>query len=733
MRLFKSKKNKKIAIALGLSLVLGIASSGILYAHNQKNHLGISYVNHNQASPEIFNRGAADTSNAAISNTDRNLKELTTPIETEDTRPIVQPIEITKPEETPKDEPQPTPMPTPSPKPEPKKETESVVLELNGVRVNAIVEKPAGQTLNDADIAAGITNRNPFVYDLVGRVVSVEVTKELEAAVSKDLLDHKTLGLKAFQTSFFSSFSFEKREGEYDPELFFKQNYDYWQRVLQRFRKLLDGPRVLEFLLPEKKEEYSNKHFDSDDIRYAWLIQNLDYSKFNTLSAGAKKFLGEGYTATADNVYINENGELDSYGYDVPAGYNKVTTLYEKLNKERRVFSISGYYGRNPDQINKGEYPGWTKRDATGEFNSYGIGNGDDIKVFELSKTEDGKERKELAVEIDAANSEGYKKTLEFINKLKSDGKKITSYRIRNMGKNDPNQAFKEIMKALPDDLPHLELFFAASATNTASLIELENKKIKELSLFTLGNIHLDSWSINPLALKGVEWINTIDYSNNYGIQNAASRIVFNTLAFEESDIQNNSSDKYKRINDGLRMAYYVRNNEGIFQGNFGPGNNPDNDEGNSSYPTRLDFSGAPSIKSLKGLVFYDKFNSNNRPRKLKNLKFFNDKSYFEVSGDDLDGGQLDSVMAIGEPAPPKTKIEFSNGTITQKIRIKGKAQLTESALSNLGVLISLAEIPRNIEVEGDASELKSQLSARGYNVSEYSGSSSSSEDDSFN
>ncbi|CRH45533.1 Uncharacterised protein [Chlamydia trachomatis] len=60
------------------------------------------------------------------------------------------------------------------------------------------------------------------------------------------------------------------------------------------------------------------------------------------------------------------------------------------------------------------------------------------------------------------------------------------------MGKKDVNQKFREILRALPDRLPQLELFFDHRATNTSSLIELENKKIKELSLFTLGNSLLD-------------------------------------------------------------------------------------------------------------------------------------------------------------------------------------------------------------------------------------------------
>ncbi|WP_429980863.1 putative immunoglobulin-blocking virulence protein, partial [Mycoplasmopsis bovis] len=107
-----------------------------------------------------------------------------------------------------------------------------------------------------------------------------------------------------------------------------------------------------------------------------------------------------------------------------------------------------------------------------------------------------------------------------------------------------------------------LELFFDHRATNTSSLIELENKKIKELSLFTLGNSLLDDWSLNPWALRNVEWVNTIDYNvsweNKQGAD-IASRITFNTIAFEESDILKDHADpakRFERINNGLRMAY---------------------------------------------------------------------------------------------------------------------------------------------------------------------------------
>ncbi|SYV95902.1 Uncharacterised protein, partial [Mycoplasma putrefaciens] len=62
------------------------------------------------------------------------------------------------------------------------------------------------------------------------------------------------------------------------------------------------------------------------------------------------------------------------------------------------------------------------------------------------------------------------------------------------MGESDGGQKFKDILKELPDELPQLELFFSDRQTNTSSLIALENKKIKELSLYTTGNSLRESW-----------------------------------------------------------------------------------------------------------------------------------------------------------------------------------------------------------------------------------------------
>ncbi len=195
---------------------------------------------------------------------------------------------------------------------------------------------------------------------------------------------------------------------------------------------------------------------------------------------------------------------------------------------------------------------------------NYGASESDGITVHKLEriekiKEEDGQINEGYVVNIDAKNPAGYSKTKKLIEDLKKSGKKITSYRIKNMGEADPAQKFKEILAALPDDLPQLELFFSANATNTSSLIALENKKIKELSLYTLGNSLLQKWSFNPWAFKNTAWINTNDYNVSYEYgrnKPLATRITFDTIAFDQDDYKGNNN--FERINDGLRLVYYA-------------------------------------------------------------------------------------------------------------------------------------------------------------------------------
>lgn len=506
-------------------------------------------------------------------------------------------------------------------------------------------------------------------------------------------------------------------------------NNRYWyDRIWQKFQRLFDSPNVVNFLKEPAKSEFLNKQFKSKDHKYAWLYTNLDFDKFTKLSNGANKNLKEGLTPDQDNAYINENGEIDSYAYSPADGFNTVTSRMQNDNKNRRVFGYNEWRGRSSWETQNGEYPGWTKTNVTSEFKKYGLSDGDGIVVNKLTRKtpEQGSLNEGYIVDIDASNDQGYEKAKKIIEELKKQNINVTGYRIRNMGKFDSNQRFEDILKALPDTLPLLELFFSANAANTSSLIALQSKRIKELGLYTLGNSLLDEWSLNPNALRNVEWINSNDYNVSFEYKpgtDIATRITFDTLAFDEVDYDETGIDldeKLKRINDGLRMVYWVRNNEPIFQGGFGPGLNPDNKESENSYPQGLDLSRVKKIRSLRGLYFHDKFkSSNSKPRKLRRVKLYSSGSAFDISSEELNEAGFNKHLVLNEPTPPRTKILFSNGNLTTKVKITGKKLLNSEGLSNLNILFRYAESLKNrtVEVDKDANELKAQLKNAGYNV----------------
>ncbi|MBY7703909.1 putative immunoglobulin-blocking virulence protein [Vibrio harveyi] len=128
-------------------------------------------------------------------------------------------------------------------------------------------------------------------------------------------------------------------------------------------------------------------------------------------------------------------------------------------------------------------------------FNKYKIEPNSGINVFKLERNPEVNDslNKGYVVELDAANTKGYDKIEGLIKEFQKDGVEITSYRIFNMGRDDGGQPFRHILSALPENLPQLELFFSDRQTNTSSLIALEHKKIKELSLYTTGNSLRDS------------------------------------------------------------------------------------------------------------------------------------------------------------------------------------------------------------------------------------------------
>ncbi|WAM11505.1 putative immunoglobulin-blocking virulence protein [Mycoplasmopsis cynos] len=188
----------------------------------------------------------------------------------------------------------------------------------------------------------------------------------------------------------------------------------------------------------------------------------------------------------------------------------------------------------------------------------------------------------------------------------------ITGYRIKNVGKNSSDQDISKILAVLPQKLPLLELFFESK--NTSALKYIKDKEIDELSLLSNNKVNTldDDWALNPWSLNKVAWVNMVDYnvSGEY-IQGLTiySRITFDNLAFDDEDYRNNDPTI---INNGLRMAYWTRNNERIFQVPFGPGNKPDRDSDGNSYPMGIDLSRVKNIKTLRTLFSTMKKEENN-------------------------------------------------------------------------------------------------------------------------
>lgn len=726
MNLFRKKKNRVIILSLATGAVISASTGAFVYSSNSDSNLSKLLFNNSRDAELASNKNNISKSTDSIK--DNNVIENTKPIAP---KPVEEKV-INVPDTTTENSSAPevnrnTVTPERS---EPLIAKPNVVtkqISIHGVIVNATIEVVPDRHISDYDKNKGISNINPYQNIIVSKVLNVEVTKELIDKSVSNALDGKD-GTGLFAGTFFKTLEniFKSSSDLATAEEVVKQNMSVYRDNIHRYEKLLNSPNVINFLTEEGKQKYPTMKFDSPIQRNIWLINHLDKTKFTKLAKDAEAFLSQGLAISGRSAIINEDGTLSSLAFAPDDQFNTVTSRVSRDNRERRVFGYDSPYGRSPDSVWEGSYQGWNKEDVTDkpEYSRYNVSSADGIKLTKLTreKTDNspGALNEGLVVEIDASNVSGYGKTLDLINKLKNDKVQVTSYRIKNMGSNDPSQAFKKILSALPDKIPQLELFFSAEATNNSSLIALENKHIKELSLYTLGNSLLHKWSFNPLALRKTEWINTVAYNVSRDfLPNTAipTRITFDTIAFDKEDFKDKSFD---RINDGLRMVYFARNNEPFFQAGLGPGLNPDHNEGNNSYPVGIDFSRIEGIKSLRNLVFNDVVNPNNTPRKIRRLTLFNNKPSFEISSDELTHASFEHFATDAMDRFSKPKIMFSNGDVTVSIRISDSNTLDSKAIWNLSKFFEYNEklkSTKSIKVPENASALKEQLTKLGYRV----------------
>ncbi|WP_435130400.1 putative immunoglobulin-blocking virulence protein [Mycoplasma sp. 6243] len=577
------------------------------------------------------------------------------------------------------------------------------------------------------DIEDGIANPKGYQNVTTGKIISVEVTPQLIAADAKVAIDgiNANAGKIADAT--------DDSESENAPYILSK---GFWTGINDRFGRIAEeiirhknDPRYLQYIKQNYRDIYLKRKFNSFIEEKVYVAFHLDRSKFTNLSQRAIDFLKKGYTLDPDNVFINENGELDSYGQELPPGFNRVTARVTRDNKYKRAFGYDDWQAITPGNLEEGNYPGWTKTDVTNEpiFSKY-VNNTPGIKVYDYTRDDKSPTLRNqgYALYIDMNDTNAYQKTASLIKELEENKIQITSYRFNNLGKASAAQKYIDIFKLLPNHIPQLQLFFDASATNTSALIALKDKNIDELGLYTYGNPVLDAWSYNPWALNKVAWINTNDYNPNQNYKKnipIATRIIFDTIAFDESNYLKNTSDPYKEINLGLRMVYWTRNNEPFFQGSYGSGLDPDTKEKDNSYPQGLDFSRVPEIKSLKGLIFSDNQKaSNNKPRKIRRLKLYNNSQIFTMTADDINNAGFNENFVLNSPQLD-SKITFSNGE-TNQLYISGNGTLTSIGLSELRTLTKTLYqefASKPILVDKIATNLAAQLQQNGYNVQVYS------------
>ncbi|QZE12321.1 putative immunoglobulin-blocking virulence protein [Mycoplasma sp. Ms02] len=350
---------------------------------------------------------------------------------------------------------------------------------------------------------------------------------------------------------------------------------------------------------------------------------------------------------------------LDFTGYGTGGGYahadiskNVVRNKMIADNK-KKTFSNATEWHRNPGQIANGNYPGWSKTDVIKEYESFGASWRNGIVVERYTPNHDNqavsnKNQQITVVTLYANYPEGYNNFLNFIDQAKKAGKPVDAITIKNIGLKNENQEFHSILSKLPQDLLKVSLFF--EGYNTSSLIGLKDLRIKEMEIFTSkrDNVTSPRWSIDPNALRNVEYI-SFDYTNLSTVANdgarASSSIVFQTLKFSPGSTLTD-------INNGLKLAFVDKSDQRVFQGYWGDG----------GWPDRLDFSETKQIRNLKGMNLYD--------RVFKYLKLYNNSETFTVTLNDLTEQQWKALLLKG---PSKAELDFTNNTNT--LYLKGSVQ----------------------------------------------------------
>lgn len=318
----------------------------------------------------------------------------------------------------------PKPKPETSPVPKPKNppinsDPESSDVEwqnftIGGANVRVKVKKRKPREEWEEDKRKGLTNLSKYINQPVDKILEVEVTEELRKNALKNALEGANKVDNAFLEHGFQDDS--KDAFKYynnQPPL-----KNLLEKIIYRYERLINSGNFKKFLKEGKEKEYEellakgewNGEY-GEQRRKLWIVKNLDPNKFTKLSSQTEKYLKEGLTPSADNMYINENGELESHSYSPHPSFNGTVARITRDNNQKRVFGYNSSEHRYSGSILEGSYPGWDKKDVTNDYKSgYGLEDGDGINFSKLTRKEkiEGKLNEGIVLTIDASNPKAY-------------------------------------------------------------------------------------------------------------------------------------------------------------------------------------------------------------------------------------------------------------------------------------------------------------------------------------
>ncbi|VEU70199.1 putative immunoglobulin-blocking virulence protein [Mycoplasmopsis glycophila] len=348
----------------------------------------------------------------------------------------------------------------------------------------------------------------------------------------------------------------------------------------------------------------------------------------------------------------------------------------QKELAKKRGFAHSGTnakYGRNGDQLAKGDYPGWSKKMVT-DRKYYPNGKaptwkndssgrqwieGSGISVWEYTPNDDNfeglKQGKQKMAFMDASNPNAVREIISFLNKHPE----ITGLFIKNIGTKNPDQDITDILRDIPSQIKNLSLGF--DTQKILGLGELRNKTFTQVELLTslrnaddnIGDASLPrynyGWGIDPIAFQNVsyvahDWIATKGWDNQ-----GSSSVYYGPIQFNV--IRPGKDTTWEDVKKGFDLVLDTKKDWRVFNGQFG-------DQG---YPIKIDLS-ETQFTSLKEI--------NLRKHKFRVIKLPSSGSKFTLNIADLGKAQYSTILAAWGPTE-KPKIIFADST-TSKIHLKG-------------------------------------------------------------